>query len=546
MNEWLLSSALDSAHLETDEFKYIFDGTRGVRDMTSDAVAIRGYRTRILERIDDLSISVADYIERLRIDTQEREYAGGPIAAQIPRIPHESAIYRWRKKRTDITSLGRRVGGTGAKPKIANWQGAFVLEKLFCCWGASASGITRELRKFGAYHGFSCPSDSTIRRFVRALRARGGLMDVATKFRQGRYYSIYRLAVRHVYEYSNQLWQTDGTKLKIQVLDEVRKQIVEPQLLLTVDCYSGLPIGWTLVSGDPNSADNIQHLRACLLPKSGAAFWGGRPETIQSDNAKIYESADFLAATAELGINLRKSPPYCPSANGSIERLNQTVKGSLRDQFVGHLQKRGKLSARDHRFVGTMNSLREHLDAWMIDYGYTHRRKGDSEPLFERWHSGLRKQDDASIDASAVDHACLVTQELTVCRDGVKVAGLLFTSPELEAVIGTKVKVRANADGEPNIVIARIRGTDFRLHRNLKADGTLAVYGKDPRAFSADTARRMCKAIRSAGLKDMAAHTPANAANMKLRKPRLSDGDSQLPPSISLPSIRKSSISTDQ
>jgi hypothetical protein len=211
------------------------------------------------------------------------------------------------------------------------------------------------------------------------------------------------------------------------------------------------------------------------------------------------------------------------------------------------LRTRRKLREKDLQFVGSLESLRQHLDAWMIDYARTHRRRGEHETILERWQTGLPNSEAAIVDADLVDSSCLITRECSVTKEGVCVHGQMFTAPQLEAMVGAKEKlrVRMNADGDPKVVIARIGGNDVRLTRNIDADGTLASFCKNPRVFSSRDAKAMAKVLRHAGKEHMADHTPHTAKDLKVRMPRQvpkKTAAEQAP--VSLPVLKKSTIST--
>lgn len=535
----------DPAHVQNDEFAHLLTYQKNIRDLGPAEHETMTYRMRVLDRMSELGLSVESYSELLRHDAQEREYAGGPISSGS--IPSAACIYRWWKNREDLVKLARNRGGVGAATKIVNWQAAMILEKLFYSPNARASDVHRTLNHFAARNALTSLSYSTVRRFMVSVTARGGLADIISQFRRGRYYEKYRLAIRHAYGFSNEIWETDGTRMRLKVWDENSGTLIEPHLLLTVDCFSGLPMGWSVISADPTSDDNIRHLRFCLLPKSNVGFWGGMPVTLQSDNAKIYESGDYLAATHELGIKLRKTPPHCPSANGVIERFNSTLKSQFRDGFVECLKTRRKLREKDLQFVGSLESLREHLDAWMINFARTHKRRGESETLLERWQSGLPSPEAAIVDTNLVDSSCLITRECSVTKEGICVRGQMFTAPQLEAMVGgkEKLRVRMNADGDPKVVIARIGGNDVRLTRNIDADGTLAIFCKNPRAFSSRDAKAMAKVLRHTGKKHMADHTPHTAKDLKVRMPRQVPKKAETGQAVvSLPVLKKSTITT--
>ena len=62
-------------------------------------------------------------------------------------------------------------------------------------------------------------------------------------------------------------------------------------------------------------------------------FWCGYfrvPQIVVSDNRKEFENSLLKYAFNQLGIDHRHVPPYCPQANGYIERQHRTIIQDLR------------------------------------------------------------------------------------------------------------------------------------------------------------------------------------------------------------------------
>ncbi|XP_062557617.1 uncharacterized protein K02A2.6-like [Armigeres subalbatus] len=56
----------------------------------------------------------------------------------------------------------------------------------------------------------------------------------------------------------------------------------------------------------------------------------GMPETLKTDNGPQFRSGEFKSFCQEYGIEVRKSTPYWPQANGEVERVNGMIKKHLR------------------------------------------------------------------------------------------------------------------------------------------------------------------------------------------------------------------------
>ena len=53
------------------------------------------------------------------------------------------------------------------------------------------------------------------------------------------------------------------------------------------------------------------------------------PTNLLTDNGREFIAADFKEFLVEMGINQRLTTPYCPTSNGAVERVNQTVQKTL-------------------------------------------------------------------------------------------------------------------------------------------------------------------------------------------------------------------------
>ncbi|XP_062557942.1 uncharacterized protein K02A2.6-like [Armigeres subalbatus] len=56
----------------------------------------------------------------------------------------------------------------------------------------------------------------------------------------------------------------------------------------------------------------------------------GMPETLKTDNGPQFRNGEFKSFCQEYGIEVRKSTPYWPQANGEVERVNGMIKKHLR------------------------------------------------------------------------------------------------------------------------------------------------------------------------------------------------------------------------
>ncbi|XP_067951274.1 uncharacterized protein [Watersipora subatra] len=93
------------------------------------------------------------------------------------------------------------------------------------------------------------------------------------------------------------------------------------EYLVTVDRYSKWPTCCELKNA--NSSSIVEILRRQFLDF-------GRPEILVSDNASYFTSFEFEQFLKELEIQHITSSPYYSRSNGLAERMNQTIKSSLK------------------------------------------------------------------------------------------------------------------------------------------------------------------------------------------------------------------------
>jgi len=498
-------------------------------------------RRRFLEQMTAWELSVERYIDLLHTSQQEREFHG---IATIAEIPKRSAMYEWKKAADSVEKLSRPKGGTGRKSKIPNWVVCFILQKLNIDPHVRVSWIYECLEDIGEYWNWYVPAECTISRFVKAIRRENGIQDMLHCIQKKAYFAKYESVVRHHYSHSNDIWETDATRLKIRVQSNGKKE--ELWLLLTVDCFSGLIMGWTLVVGAPNANDQIRHLRDCLLPKRNGG-WGGKPVILQSDNGKIYDCRVLDATCKELGIKLRKSPPYCPAYNGAIERLNDAFKDRMKDMYIDAVKRYYRNTLQRDIFLGTVESLKDTIEKCFEDHCLKTTPKGRIETRLQIWLSGLPDEERGQIDTLSVKRACLYAEEMAVTREGVLVKGLKFNNAVLRYYLKKKVQVRYNIDGEPTHVIAMLDKEPVQLWRNTEKETQLVEGCKNFRQQDMPSMRRIEASLYEGALKTLPVHTPGSAH----AKREAEENPEQVMPTYSpggkvrLPVITKSTIQTD-
>lgn len=429
-------------------------------------------RLRAVIRMGEVNCSSDVYRKLLETDSSERALLeiSGP-----KEIPSTRNLYRWWEKRHDKTRLARDVGGTGRPAWLPNWVVCFVLEYLDWRGHAKVVQIQRAMEKFANDQGYLMPSYDRLNRFVKAIRLKGGIQDMLIHLKQRTYFAKYQMTTRKIYTHANHTWVTDGVKLGVQIESGGKWSL--PAVLLTVDAYSGLPMGWTIPDfkkgcghNEPDANDMSTHLKYCILPKSGDAYWGGLPEILQSDNAKIYTCPQTSEICNRLNIELTHSPVRCPAFNGSIERLNKEVKERFAAQFKEFLNRRRRFEIGTPRYIGDFERLKLDFHEFMVAYSRTHIRRASEVTPLMGWQEGLKDLSAVHVDPEFVDNACMHYAQLPITREGIHIGGVAYIGKEGKLPMGKGKKtypVRYNPEKGVYKAFATISGAEVELVPNI-------------------------------------------------------------------------------
>lgn len=530
-------SAENIEHQKTDIAPELLQSTsRSIWEVSPKNLPTYTLRQRILKRIKELELSVCDYLSRLSSDAAEREYVGLKAG---DKVVNRATVFRWQKKADNPVALARGVGGTGRASTIPNWVACFILEKLCVDSKAKTSAVYERMKLFAEHHNYYLPAECTIWRFITAIKKSGGIQDMLRKLQTRRYYSTYQLAIRHIYSHSNHIWETDATAIPILIkVNPGDKKPKRVWLLITVDCFSGVMVGCTVLFGDPKTNDLILHLHQCLVNH-------GKPVILQSDNGLIYKSRAFFATCAELGIEPRKSPPYCPAFNGCIERLNQTFKNRIKSYYVEVAKKYRLFSERNEVFIGSFGKLKEVIAAGVEEYNKTKGPSHTNDTYYSVWYAGLKSADDGYLDPKVIDRHCLAFDEITVVREGVLVRGKAhFIHERLLPYKGTEVEVRYNLFGDPAYVLAKLGGEWVRLEENSEKNKRLLSACKKSRSQDFEVIREVADILRETSNRSMELHSPGTAKSIAENKRRPRVKEEPLPEKpLSIPTFKTATFS---
>lgn len=111
-------------------------------------------------------------------------------------------------------------------------------------------------------------------------------------------------------------------------------------LLVVIDCYSRFKI--VEVLRQTTSADIICKLKPLFMRM-------GLPCVLMTDNARNFTSKEFEDFCKALGIQLKRTTPYWPQANGEVERQNRAILKILRISEMNNTD--WKTDLEEHNYV---------------------------------------------------------------------------------------------------------------------------------------------------------------------------------------------------
>ena len=321
--------------------------------------------------------------------------------------------------------------------------------------------FSRRAKRDGSY----LPSETGFVKAKRRLLASNRAVKLLHERGQDVLMSNISTSRRRDVRYANQEWQVDASPLDLMCLDaqyitsahkrweegiryvdylqsqgkavewgeemdEIRI-IYEPTRLTAIavqDVYSGKRV-WHLASS-ANALEDAKLLRKALLEM-------GKPAIIRGDNGKDYLSNHFQDAVRNLGILYHRAPPYKGKAKGAVERGFKTIMHGGLEQiagFIGHKVADRQLienhaTTKSERLSGVKTHL-ENLptrDEAQAVLDALIQAADEKHGWSAKW-----EQDDATfIDADTINVAIGQRNVRTVGREGIRIDGDTYTSPEL-------------------------------------------------------------------------------------------------------------------
>jgi hypothetical protein len=383
---------------------------------------------------------------------------------------NQSTIYRWLKlERVSERALaGRR-----------QWSGrAIIVEDaviLFCIWKKSINSkikypaLHKELVELKEELGIGkVPSVYTIRRHMKRIpeSLRSGLNSSARA-----YFEKHGQIVRNVGTIPNEYCQIDFCVLNIWVWDNEAGKMIQPHIILFVDRDFAVVYGWLGTKAVPNSDDLILCAKIAILPdpRTGCAHgtWGH----VQSDNAKVFKSNDFIRGMEKLNIKVFYSHPYCPSENGAVEAAIRTIKIQFADLFDDYARRRS--IGGNSEFTLTWEAFLDLFQGFI--YYYNNKRKHSKFGLtpYHAWNSAPHRTERIAPDRQRVHEALVITREWPVGQDGIELArNRFYTGPCLHHFTGKHLTVAHPPEGP---------GSSVRVYHKERFIGNIVCLADAPK-----------------------------------------------------------------
>ncbi len=383
--------------------------------------------------------------------------------------------YEKQAARGALALLDGRRGRSGRRGEIDAPAVTALLTFLTEHPGAKVRALHGLLEAKARVEGWArCPSYDQTLRFVRRLDP-----EVEASLRRGpraRFEEL-GLVTDRVEAEPNTLWQLDIEEVPVWALRLEDGRLLKPYLTVFLEAASRTVMSWRLTAGHPDSRQVLAAFREAVLPKGDATrpFYG-LPRRVRHDNHQVFRG-DFFEGLLALDVEADPSPPYCPSANGKMERLF----GRLKDQLWGVLdgyahQYKGLERAAAHPVP--LPVLERVIARYLLTYHTEPHRGVGMQGLspWERWHELLPRAHGLVFSHDEVEEALTARRELTVQRNGVELApGRFYTAAELAPFVGETVTVKVPPEGGlPRRARAYYQGRLVGELRSAEEDAALA------------------------------------------------------------------------
>ncbi|GAA2951401.1 hypothetical protein [Microbacterium schleiferi] len=339
---------------------------------------------------------------------------------------------------------------------------------------------------YGANPPFEVPSDRTLRRIIDEV-PRSNHLTRSAKTRMSLANRPQREFRQHESPRLGEHVQIDTNSFDAEImLDDgkttMRGGVARPEMTILLEVSSRIPIAAVLRAGGTKSADLATVLARALTPyehrPNGAretrelvsAAWADPhgitqeeldafrvqmpfifPETITTDNGRIYTSKAFREACERVGISLIFSAAYTPTGKPHVERLFGTIADQFAQYFRSYVGRSVEHRGRDEapHPAPTLIQVQELLDDWIAVH-YVHRP-----------HDGLRDPLRPKRKLTPMEMATTLRQlspELPVPFGYDDYVGLLPSEPRTLQAYGVNIKYRRYSSPRIADIVATVPG----------------------------------------------------------------------------------------
>lgn len=341
-----------------------------------------------------------------------------------------------RYRRHGLSGLDRKPRADAGSRRCVDPQIVTLIEGLALeVPRRSIAGIHRNVATLLRQDGVKPPCYATVRDIVKAMDP---AMMVLARDGAKAYSERFELLHRREAESANAVWQADHTLLDIVVQDDTDAP-VRPWLSVIIDDYSRAIMAFRLSLAAPSALQTALVLRDAIWRKADPA-WPvcGVPAVLYTDHGSDFTSRHIERVCAELKIRLVFSLPGRPRGRGRVERVFSTFNQRVLSELPGYLQ----AGTAQPKASITMPELELALRTFILGTYHHTLHSGTGVPPVVRWSAdGFLPRMPESLEA--LDLLLLtVARARQVHRDGVRLNGLRYISPDLAAYVGEAVTVR--------------------------------------------------------------------------------------------------------
>jgi len=301
---------------------------------------------------------------------------------------------------------------------------------------------------------------------------------------------------------SNQVWQSDHTRVDLLVVDQVGEVLGRPWLTTVIDTYSRCIVGIHLGMESPSAVVVCLALRHAILPKQySSAYkltqeWGtyGVPRYLYTDGGKDFQSKHLEQVASELKIVLCQR--RYPAEGGIVERPFGTLNSELfmtLPGYTGNTTKRRPKQAESNASL-TLMELEQYLVRYVVErYNQGIDARIGNQTRLGRWEADRIAQ--LPLLSERELDICLMRRDRRVVYRGgyIQFANLSYRGEYLEGYIGSWVVLRYNPRDITSILIYREEGgKDIFLSRAHAS-------GLETESLSYAEAQAMSRRLRQAG-----------------------------------------------